>query len=216
MNHVPMKVTASSLAHPMKATRRALAKQQTREKILAAARELFAERGYEGATIRDIARSAGMSTGAVFASFADKSELFDEIVTADCAALEDAMRQAPTAGAAVDEALAGLFAVAYRFHLGQLQLKRANLAVSWTRDEESERRSREALRPVFDLVLQALRRGVERGDLARTADVRLIGSILWDLYLAGYRAAIFEGRGEDELVARFGERLQVILAGARA
>ncbi|MEW6016990.1 MAG: helix-turn-helix domain-containing protein, partial [Pseudomonadota bacterium] len=64
-------------------TRRALAKQQTRAKVLAAARELFSTSGYEGATIRDIAAAAGMSTGAVFANFADKSELFREIMTVD-------------------------------------------------------------------------------------------------------------------------------------
>jgi AcrR family transcriptional regulator len=57
-------------------TRRALAKQQTRVKVLAAARRLFSEQGYEGATIRDIAAEAGMSTGAVFANFTDKSDLF--------------------------------------------------------------------------------------------------------------------------------------------
>ncbi|MCR5878423.1 TetR/AcrR family transcriptional regulator [Phenylobacterium sp. J367] len=64
-------------------TRRALAKQQTRAKVLAAARRLFSEQGYEGATIRDIATAAGMSTGAVFANFTDKSDLFREIMTAD-------------------------------------------------------------------------------------------------------------------------------------
>src|SRR5271167_1660782 len=70
---------------------RTLAKQRTREKIVAAATALFSERGYEGATIRDIAKAAGMSTGAVFASFADKSDLFGEIVAADQQALEAAM-----------------------------------------------------------------------------------------------------------------------------
>ena len=61
-------------------TRRTLAKQQTRAKVLAAARRLFSEEGYEGATIRDIAAAAGMSTGAVFANFTDKSDLFREIM----------------------------------------------------------------------------------------------------------------------------------------
>ena len=70
---------------------RAMAKQRTREKILAAAADLFATRGYEGATIRDIAKGAGMSTGAVFASFADKSDLFGEIVASEQQALEAAM-----------------------------------------------------------------------------------------------------------------------------
>eukprot|EP01035_Chromulina_nebulosa_P023716 gene23716-30757_t len=82
-----------------KLTRRAMAKQQTREKVLQAAREMFIERGYEGATIRDIARAAGMSTGAVFASFTDKPELFDAILSEDFAALVDPMQDAGTTSA---------------------------------------------------------------------------------------------------------------------
>ena len=80
--------------HDRPLTGRALAKQRTRQKILEAARALFNERGYDGATVRDIAKAAGMSTGAVFASFADKAELFDEIVAGDYQALEVEMAQA--------------------------------------------------------------------------------------------------------------------------
>ena len=51
--------------------RRQAAKVRTRQKVLDAARSLFAERGYEPATIRDIAKGAGMSTGSVNANFND-------------------------------------------------------------------------------------------------------------------------------------------------
>src|SRR6201995_949400 len=86
-------------------TRRTLAKQQTRLKVLAAARRLFSEQGYEGATIRDIAAAAGMSTGAVFANFTDKSDLFREIMVTDMAALAEAMREAGAKGAGIEDAL---------------------------------------------------------------------------------------------------------------
>lgn len=56
--------------------RRQFAKARTRERILAAAKALFAERTYAGATIRDIAARAGMSTGALFANFKDKPDLW--------------------------------------------------------------------------------------------------------------------------------------------
>src|SRR5213592_1514829 len=102
MKHIsPTQVAAEA---PFKApTRRALAKQQTRVKVLAAARRLFSEQGYEGATIRDIAAEAGMSTGAVFANFSDKSDLFREIMVADCEALLDDMREAAGRGKGVEE-----------------------------------------------------------------------------------------------------------------
>ncbi|HEY0979365.1 MAG TPA: TetR/AcrR family transcriptional regulator [Candidatus Paceibacterota bacterium] len=55
--------------------RRQLAKIRTREKVLDAGLALFLTGGYEKATIRDIAKQAGMSTGAVFANFKDKIDL---------------------------------------------------------------------------------------------------------------------------------------------
>jgi AcrR family transcriptional regulator len=48
----------------------------TREAILAAAREAFAERGYDGASIRSIATSAGVDPALVHHYFGTKEELF--------------------------------------------------------------------------------------------------------------------------------------------
>jgi AcrR family transcriptional regulator len=47
----------------------------TRERLLAAAVEVFVEQGYEGARLQDIARTAGLTTGAVYANFRGKNEL---------------------------------------------------------------------------------------------------------------------------------------------
>jgi AcrR family transcriptional regulator len=51
-------------------------KQDTREVILAAAREVFAERGYDGASIRAIATSAGVDPALVHHYFGTKEQLF--------------------------------------------------------------------------------------------------------------------------------------------
>jgi len=48
----------------------------TRERIVAAAEKVFADKGYEGARISDIAKRAGCSVGAVYFRFADKDALF--------------------------------------------------------------------------------------------------------------------------------------------
>jgi len=140
MNHIPMRMNAPTL-RPQKLTRRALAKQQTREKVLQAAREMFIERGYEGATIRDIARAAGMSTGAVFASFTDKPELFDAILSDEFAALADPMRDAADTAPSARDALVAMFGAAYRAHFSQLPLIQAALAASWTRTPEAGSRT---------------------------------------------------------------------------
>lgn len=215
MNHIPMRLDAPTL-RPQKLTRRALAKQQTREKVLQAAREMFIERGYEGATIRDIAGAAGMSTGAVFASFTDKPELFDAILAEDFTALLDPMQDAARTAPSVREALVALSGVAYRAHTRQLPLIQAALAASWTRTPEAERLRRDALRPLRALVLEVLERGVERGELSRRFDLRLVADVIWDLFLAGYRPAAFEGLSVENQTGRLAERIDLVLAGIKA
>ncbi|HUO92403.1 MAG TPA: TetR/AcrR family transcriptional regulator [Rhizomicrobium sp.] len=50
--------------------------RETRARILAAAEQEFAEKGYEGARLADIAEAAGCSVGTVYFRFKDKSALF--------------------------------------------------------------------------------------------------------------------------------------------
>jgi AcrR family transcriptional regulator len=53
--------------------------QEKRDRILAAAFELFSERGYDAVGMRDIAAAAGVSIGSVYAYFADKKQTFVEV-----------------------------------------------------------------------------------------------------------------------------------------
>ena len=47
----------------------------TRSKILDISAELFAERGFSGVSMRDIARSAGITQAAIYHHFSSKKEL---------------------------------------------------------------------------------------------------------------------------------------------
>lgn len=49
---------------------------QTRARLLQAASEVFAERGYDRASLDDVAAAAGLTKGAVYSSFSSKDELF--------------------------------------------------------------------------------------------------------------------------------------------
>jgi AcrR family transcriptional regulator len=51
---------------------------KTREKILKAARSVFAKKGYYGTDSNEIAAAAGVSTGSFYAYFNDKKDLFIE------------------------------------------------------------------------------------------------------------------------------------------
>lgn len=52
----------------------------TRERIVLAAGEMFAERGFDGTTVRDICQSAGANIAAVNYYFGDKQRLYVEAV----------------------------------------------------------------------------------------------------------------------------------------
>jgi AcrR family transcriptional regulator len=56
---------------------------RTRERILAAARERFAEVGYEAATVRTIAAAAEVDPAAVIRYFTSKEKLFFEVFNRD-------------------------------------------------------------------------------------------------------------------------------------
>lgn len=50
--------------------------EQTRERLLEAAARVFARRGYQQASLEEVAAEAGFTTGAVYSNFSGKEELF--------------------------------------------------------------------------------------------------------------------------------------------
>ncbi len=64
------------------ATARKQQARQTRERILQAARDLFAEQGYPATTMTQIARRADVSLDTVYAAVGAKPALFRELVEA--------------------------------------------------------------------------------------------------------------------------------------
>jgi AcrR family transcriptional regulator len=56
------------------------AKEQRRDEILAAAKAVFAERGFHDTTVADVARAAGISYGSVYWYFDSKDALFHALM----------------------------------------------------------------------------------------------------------------------------------------
>ncbi len=86
----------------------------TRERLLVAARDLVAERGVGGASVRDIAEAAGYSQGAFYSNFARKEDILLELIsrrTAETLAGLDALleraKNAPEGAMAAFETWAG-------------------------------------------------------------------------------------------------------------
>ncbi|MDH6085540.1 TetR/AcrR family transcriptional regulator [Umezakia ovalisporum] len=54
---------------------------QTRTRILQAAQKLFASKGFDGTTTRDLAQAAGVAEGTLFRHFANKKSILVEVAT---------------------------------------------------------------------------------------------------------------------------------------
>jgi len=214
MKHISPNQVAGETAVKMP-TRRALAKQQTRAKVLSAARRLFSENGYEGATIRDIAAAAGMSTGAVFANFSDKSDLFREIMAEDLSALAEAMRDGAARSKGVEDALLKMFTAGYTFYKSQLPLARAAFSVSWAPQDGPVLRNSPEAQALRELITDQLTLAVERGELGQEAEIKLRSQMLFDAYKSNFPQAVFEGWSLDALQARARDQIRILLAGAR-
>jgi AcrR family transcriptional regulator len=75
--------------------------QQTRQALLDAALSLFADKGYFGTSLRDIARHVGVRESALYNYFPSKESLFEAVVLAD--RQETAERLAPSLDAPVTD-----------------------------------------------------------------------------------------------------------------
>ena len=77
---------------PLTAERR---RQQTREYLLHAAAQVFAERGFHEATIDEVASAAGFTKGAVYSNFKNKEDLFlallEDAYAKDTAAIKETL-----------------------------------------------------------------------------------------------------------------------------
>lgn len=85
---------------------------ETRQRILTIARDLFSRQDYDAVTVRLIARCAGVSTGAIFAIWADKGALHVDAMGYDYEALA---RVAPRLYAALERVESWTFPPSGRF-----------------------------------------------------------------------------------------------------
>lgn len=100
---------------PRAGVKRAEGKARTRAELVEAARGVFLERGYHGASLEAVAVAAGFSTGAVYSAFRSKADLFLAVLDAHLAKRISAMEQtvaSATSAAEHAELLARQFAAA--------------------------------------------------------------------------------------------------------
>ena len=81
MRRADDEAAGSSSARPYRSTLRAERAAETRRTIAVAARELFAERGFPGTTVTDIAERARVAAQTVYATFGSKGAIVRALLT---------------------------------------------------------------------------------------------------------------------------------------
>src|SRR3984893_6654559 len=103
------------------------------ERILDAARKVFLERGFEGASIEEIARAARSGKPTIYARFASKEALFNAVAMHDVVSrIEHFKGEVPT-GATIEERLASLAIALLDWILASDRLALMRLAVAGIR-----------------------------------------------------------------------------------
>lgn len=172
-----------------------------RAHILAAARRCFARNGFDGTSMQDLQREAGVSAGAIYVYFPRKSDLVEAVIddtitwfAAICAETAEAplpLRDALTALLMrVDDDATGP-ACGFGFHVWAESV----------RDERVARRLRQAGRRTCADLARMVERAVDAGELPTETDAAAAARTIYRAAYGYYAQRIVVGGVNPEAVA---------------
>lgn len=174
-------------------TAKDIRREETRARLLDAARRLFAERDYDSVSVTEIASAAGVTHGMINVYFGGKPGLLYEIIRQNNGLqYQDTIENL----GAITSAMAELESVLLAWLDGDTEDTRL-LAVmqsySWVWPPETEK-DNEMVRSGFkEAVASIVMQGCERGEFRPSIDPMLTARTIWAIYTWGTRAAIFKG-----------------------
>jgi AcrR family transcriptional regulator len=187
--------------------------RRTRERILEAALALFADRGYEATTMRDVAREAGASLGLAYRYFASKEEFALALYMRLAEESEEWVRDGLVGGTVAERFEAAMLA-----KLDQVSPHRGSLAALLTRALDPNSRlstlgeGTAAVREKMVGVFLEVVRGAS--DAPGEKQAMQLGSVLYALHLAiilyWFHDRTPEARATRELVGSARETLRYL------
>ncbi|MBN1490255.1 MAG: TetR/AcrR family transcriptional regulator [Phycisphaerae bacterium] len=167
--------------------RREREKDATRQKILDAARSLFAAEGYDAVSLRRIANAIEYSPTAIYVYFKDKAELMKELCRQDFEAFGAKLRQFAKAADPLERIRLGgqvyiRFAMEYpnQFRL-QFMTKPAPEAVEVDERKMEEHGRGDPNRDAYAFVMQCVKEAIAQGRIREElqGDPELLAQMLW-------------------------------------
>jgi AcrR family transcriptional regulator len=108
-----MLMTQSAAVEPI--GKRERTKVANRQAILAAARRVFAQLGYDGASVRDIIRGTELASGTFYNYFRSKEEVFEALADDSARRFRPILRQARERARSFEDYLHSAFVAYFRF-----------------------------------------------------------------------------------------------------
>ncbi len=197
----------------MSIRRRALVHNRDREaEILDAAQALFAEKGFEAASVAEIARRADVAEGTLYLYAATKRDLLSRVVERWYAGLIEALKPAIAAETGARDRLAAFarrhFSVFVEHAAFGRLLARDIRSEPGYRDSALYRMNRDYTRLFMDIVRDGQREGVIRADLPL--------DIARDLFFGGIEHTALSGVSRETLGPRARAFLDVWWEAVRA
>ncbi len=146
--------------------------------ILVEAAAMFAERGYERTSMRDLAERCGISKSLLYHHFADKEALYSRIALGFTREMHDFVAARIPADAAVSEKIRHYMIASAEFFEQNRLVWIASTAAFWSDPELRRQSERIQWRDQYEALLRSLlAEGVARGEL-REMDVPIAGRLI--------------------------------------
>jgi TetR/AcrR family transcriptional regulator, fatty acid metabolism regulator protein len=162
---------------------------EKRRAILHAALKVFAEKGYHGCRIADVARQAGVAYGLVYHYFRNKDELLESVFAEQWTILLGAIRAiAEGPGTAAEQVASVIHFAIDVFRTAPAAVRVLILEVPRTPDVVRAGTTRETFENTVRLIADMIRRGQASGEMCRDLDPMVAASSVLgvlDMNLAG-------------------------------
>lgn len=192
----------------------------TRDRLLHAATRLFADKGFYGASIADIADAVGITKQALIHHFETKEKLYGFVLQRIADDFEITMARATTGHASPAEELEQLFttvAAEMRRGLAPARLLMRELLDNRQRAARAEKWYLKTLLDTLIAKLRAVPRWTQAGDAeALVALYQLLGTIHYFAISEPTLERLFGKRVHDEATAAFSARLTVLVRAVLA
>ncbi|MGN6364563.1 TetR/AcrR family transcriptional regulator [Asticcacaulis taihuensis] len=217
----PVSETAIASDKPAPAGNRAKSKERNRLKILESAATLFRERGFEAATLRDIARAAGLSTGALFANFADKNEIFLTVLESENTRVIRTMRDALDEKLDLVSRLHTQLMRGYEATQHNARIVLSAFVMKWSQGQTPVNQVGQMSDLIRFVLLDTLKAAQARNEVPQSVNVECASEVLEDLCLANLRRA-YQGSDDsgafdmERLAKSLNAQIALVVAGLKA